>query len=178
MDILRAYGIPTDFAPQSSADNTIHNAILQNRKKIEDERRSNVPANTEKEEQKTVSVFRTQNLTLDNPVGIDPEPVPLKANTIITAGPCDVLFGRGYKLNSHPGNIYYRNIVEEARRAYDTCSRKEKKTETEKIVKAIKKRGRFLRLEGSVWVEVTDENARLKVSHAFRYKGKRMKRDK
>lgn len=91
-------------------------------------------------------------------------------------GPSDVILGRGRKANNHPGNIRLRTMVEELSDVYKTSSKKEKTEITQRMVNSIQTNGRFLKESEMIgWVEVPDEVARIKVSHAFRdsYKVKR-----
>lgn len=57
----------------------------------------------------------------------------------------DVLMGRGKCANNHPGNQYFRYLLEETCDAYATCTRKGEKTQfTNRIVEQVKQRGRFM----------------------------------
>eukprot|EP00980_Cylindrotheca_fusiformis_P000165 scaffold26_cov117-Cylindrotheca_fusiformis.AAC.6 len=81
----------------------------------------------------------------------------------------DVIFGRGRKIQEHVGNINLRRMLEQYRRSYDQCSRSARQDIAEAIVKQIKANGgRFLKRENSGWKEVSDSEARIKVTTAFR----------
>lgn len=95
-------------------------------------------------------------------------------------GPSDVILGRGRRTNNHAGNIRLRTMVEELKDVYVSSSKKEKTEITQRIVTSIQTNGRFLKETKIIgWVEVPDEVARIKVSHAFRdsYKVKRKAED-
>ena len=85
----------------------------------------------------------------------------------------DVLLGRGAPFNKHSGNKQFYEILNNHYEEYNRCQNrfKGKTTIAEKIVRIIHKNsGRFLkkdRLTGT-WKEVSDAEARGKVSHGFR----------
>jgi hypothetical protein len=84
--------------------------------------------------------------------------------------PPDVLCGRDKFSHIHPGNSRYRIVIEGHRAAYQSAPSRDHKTQiTIRIVKMVRGYGgRFLKLEGSNWVDVGDMYAREKVSHALR----------
>lgn len=89
----------------------------------------------------------------------------------------DVLSGRGGRINSHPGNVAFRELVNKHKHQY--LSRETKKLEKVKvadlIVQTIRKMdppGRFLKEDSSSggWLEIGDERARKKAGQAMREK--------
>jgi cystathionine beta-lyase family protein involved in aluminum resistance len=81
----------------------------------------------------------------------------------------DVLFGRGKAIQNHVGNIKFRSLVEDCKEMYDKATRDEKCQITQEIVQVVQQAtGRFLKDDGTGWVEVGRDVARLKVSHTFR----------
>jgi hypothetical protein len=82
----------------------------------------------------------------------------------------DVLLGRGKASYEHMGNLRFRYWVESHAKQYDLAtSSSEKKQLTHEIVQLVKdSTGRFLKDDEAGWIEVEDDVARLKVSHAFR----------
>jgi hypothetical protein len=82
----------------------------------------------------------------------------------------DVLLGRGKARYQHTGNLRFRYWVESRAKQYDLAtSSSEKKQLTHEIVQLVKdSTGRFLKDDEAGWIEVEDDVARLKVSHAFR----------
>ena len=82
----------------------------------------------------------------------------------------DVLLGRGKGSHMHEGNVWFRRLVKERQKLYDTASTPEKTRIADEIVRMVKESrgGLFLKKKGTAWVEVSDSVARLKVSHAFR----------
>lgn len=81
----------------------------------------------------------------------------------------DVIFGRGRKIQEHVGNVNLRKLLERNLAAYDQCTRLAKQDMAEYIVRHGKANGsRFLKHGDSGWEEVSDSEARIKVSSAFR----------
>jgi hypothetical protein len=82
----------------------------------------------------------------------------------------DVLLGRGKARYQHMGNLRFRYWVESRAKQYDLAtSSSEKKQLTHEIVHLVKdSTGRFLKDDEAGLIEVEDDVARLKVSHAFR----------
>jgi len=97
----------------------------------------------------------------------------------------DVLCGRGGTINSHSGNVKFRNLVMRHKAAYkEANTRYEKMSISDEIVMAIQTTtppGRFLKEVEGCWVEIESEQARSKVSQALRekkiYKSQREKED-
>jgi hypothetical protein len=92
----------------------------------------------------------------------------------------DVLCGRGKPFQDHPGNLRLHKIVNRHQEKYLSSRRYNKLAITEDIVEEIKKPGngeaaRFLKRseDMSCWLEVSDDIAREKVSHALRGKPRR-----
>ena len=82
----------------------------------------------------------------------------------------DVLFGRGKGIQNRPGNARFRHIVEMHATKYDGVSKAGKVIISKTIVDLIhESTGRFLKPDKKGgWVEVSDNEARRKVAHAFR----------
>lgn len=75
----------------------------------------------------------------------------------------------------HPGNAWFRDLVDKTMLQYESCSRMEKASLAEMIVDMVKRAGgRFLKPEddGDAWEEVDDHTARKKVAHTFRNRRK------
>jgi len=100
------------------------------------------------------------------------KPKLIKTSDLVReVNPTDVLFGRGRPIQSHPGNIKFLSILDEHRFAYDSARNDEKKAISAEVVRIVKtSNGRFLKQgkQGKPWEEASDEEARLKVSNAFR----------
>jgi hypothetical protein len=89
----------------------------------------------------------------------------------------DVLFGKDKSVQEHTGNIRYLNLITEYWDRYDGAKKVEKKSITAEMVELVKKTGgRFLKIEDSLWVEVSDVAAREKVGNAFRDRRKAVNR--
>lgn len=89
--------------------------------------------------------------------------------------PNDVLFGRGGGINSHPGNMNYRNIVAKNKRAYNLASNKQEKARISQsvidMIHNMSPRGRFLmkaNRDDQLWTEVEHSDAMKKTSQALR----------
>ena len=91
------------------------------------------------------------------------------ANHVGVPGRFDVLLGRGKACHDHPGNVRLRHLVEEWADIYSCSCKKQKTRVTREILEMISNSsGRFLKESDSGWIEVSQEVARLKVSHVFR----------
>ena len=74
----------------------------------------------------------------------------------------DVKFGRGGGTNKHPGNLFFRKLVEDAKPAYLLAKKAEKGQISRSIVSTIRSRGgRWLRFDRhrDLWEEVGDDEA-------------------
>ena len=84
----------------------------------------------------------------------------------------DVLFGRGWPIMKHPGNVMLRNIIDSKLEEYQNEKTKRGKTLIAySVVCMVKQKGnggRFLKEDFGWWVEVSNDMARQKVSIAFR----------
>ena len=84
---------------------------------------------------------------------------------------CDVKFGRGGGTNRHPGNLFFRKLVEDAKPAYMLAKKAEKGHISRSIVSTIRSRGgRWLKFDRQryLWEDVGDDEATKKVSQALR----------
>ena len=87
----------------------------------------------------------------------------LKEERIFVPGPFDVLLGRQKLAQEHQGNLRFRHIVETFRTAYENnTTRWEKTNIANKIVEQVKQecKGRFLKMDGTGWVEVDDSTGK------------------
>ena len=83
----------------------------------------------------------------------------------------DVLYGRGKDSMYHPGNLRLQDLVNQEQDKYESSRKDGKKEVTGYIVQVLRSEGRrFLRFnkKKKAWIEVSDEEARFKVSHAMR----------
>jgi hypothetical protein len=94
---------------------------------------------------------------------------PMFDERVIVPGPTDVLMGRDWAAQLHPGNIRFRNIIAELLEAYENARKREKTRIAQGVVRDIKASGcHFLKLNVAGYVVVDDSTARAKVSSAFR----------
>jgi hypothetical protein len=90
---------------------------------------------------------------------------------IMVLSPFDVIMGRDKLAQEHVGNIHYLDIIETHLDMYDGFSKVEKTELASRIVDGMHKSGgRFLKWDGTGWIEIDDKTARSKVSMAFRSK--------
>ncbi len=94
----------------------------------------------------------------------------------------DVLSGRGGRINAHPGNVQFRELVKQYRGVY--LSNETKKLEKAKIaaqiveiVRNMDPPGRFLREGPVAWQEIGDERARKKAGQAMREKAEETRKE-
>lgn len=90
--------------------------------------------------------------------------------------PMDVLLGRGKPYQEYSGNIKWFAIMEQWRSRYEASARGQKWAISQEVIGQVRANGgRFLERENDVggWVEVSDEKARLKISHGFRHQMRR-----
>lgn len=96
----------------------------------------------------------------------------------------DVLCGRGARINSHPGNVYFRALVNEYKHSYlDKHTRKLIKvnfaSHIVKLIRSTDPPGRFLKqdIDTQYWKEIGDEKARKKAGQAMREKAAETRRE-
>ena len=85
----------------------------------------------------------------------------------------DVLLGRGILCQEHFGNKVLHELIAKYFDEYDSAERNEKSALSEMVMSVVRQSsGRFLKCseDSGMWVEVTDKEAKEKVSHGFRRK--------
>ncbi len=103
----------------------------------------------------------------------NPAKVPPGTVGISTHAEDDVLSGRGGGTNSHPGNRYFRELINTHRYEYLRAKKNDKPHISRSIVNVIRaKKGRFLKKDedDGLWYEIGDDLAREKTSQALRQK--------
>ncbi|CAJ1968357.1 unnamed protein product [Cylindrotheca closterium] len=146
---LRSFGIKTDDIPKSPQDNEYQTNLLLIRRKLEQSRRR---------ENGSVDISSPANLDLSEDLrewGSGPSSY-------------DVILGRGQRSTFHPGNVRLRKLVDETKSIYDNSTKSQKTDIAVRLVLTIKEQGRFIQESEFGWEEVTDKDARKKVSHLFR----------
>jgi hypothetical protein len=91
----------------------------------------------------------------------------------------DVLSGRGGATNIHPGNRYFRELINENRLTYLNAKKNDKPDISRAIVNKVRQRnGRFLKKcdETSQWFEIGDNLAREKTSQALRQRAPQIRK--
>ena len=82
------------------------------------------------------------------------------------------LCGRGGSINSHPGNITFREWVYKRKTQYNLANSKRDKTavvnDVLSLVRGLNPPGRFLQKHNSGWIEIDDAKAMAKISQALR----------
>ena len=86
----------------------------------------------------------------------------------------DVLLGKGRIIQEHAGNRKLHFLVDESLLQYDKCRKRSEKTQLAgDLVQKVKSySGRFLTQESGIWIEVSDDISRIKVSNLFRNRRK------
>ena len=101
------------------------------------------------------------------PKVVEPIPLPkdIKSGPFLNLRSDDVLMGRGKFARNHPGNRYYRKLLESNCQAYSYCTTQHEKTVfTRGIVEEVQAFGRFVQgIPGDKYVEISDRTARIKV---------------
>lgn len=100
---------------------------------------------------------------------------PGHGGLITTPGSNDVLNGRGGRINSHKGNIQFRQLVHKFKHTYLQSKKLDKVKIANQIVlevRSLNPSGRFLREDNvsGKWVEIGDDKARKKAGQAMREK--------
>ena len=81
----------------------------------------------------------------------------------------DILFGRGRLVQFHPGNVEYRNFLEDHAEEHDTAPRTLRRKVAIDLTSQLIGRGlRFMQLTENEWVERNFEESVVKVSQFFR----------
>ena len=93
-----------------------------------------------------------------------------KTNGIRTAENEDILSGRGAGINAHPGNAFFRKLIQSNQQRYANADPAEKKRIIKEIHKIALSHGRFLKhdLENDAYIELTFEESRKKTAQALR----------
>jgi hypothetical protein len=143
----------------------------ENHEPSDEVEQSSVSSNTKKKKSKTSS-------RVNDSEG-DSSCIHPRSTRILRPKPNDILLGRGKPIQDHSGNIRLRKLVDFHRARYLKARREVKSIIAEEIVQSIKdvekgdgeNASRFLRrFEEEYWIEVSDDIARDKVSHALRSK--------
>jgi hypothetical protein len=90
----------------------------------------------------------------------------------------DILLGRGRGHMHHPGNIYFRQIVEKHAPVYNNPDSKQSKTQiANHVATKVLRKGVFRKFDtkSNSWIKISDDQAREKIGHALRYKFRRTK---
>eukprot|EP00815_Leptocylindrus_aporus_P009771 CAMPEP_0116065402 /NCGR_PEP_ID=MMETSP0322-20121206/9742_1 /TAXON_ID=163516 /ORGANISM="Leptocylindrus danicus var. apora, Strain B651" /LENGTH=347 /DNA_ID=CAMNT_0003551711 /DNA_START=119 /DNA_END=1159 /DNA_ORIENTATION=+ len=102
----------------------------------------------------------------------DDNSVELQSSILVTdVGPNDVLCGRGGKINNHPGNRAFRDLIKEHQDSYLQSKKKLKPNVAASIVWIIRERkGRFLKKDFATgaFYQISDEKALEKAQQALR----------
>lgn len=117
------------------------------------------------------------------PMTVLPIPPPPGQTIVMKINTSDVLCGRGGRINAHPGNVYFRTLVEQYKHKYCDPGTKnvDKARMASSIVYTIRNQqdaavgeggegGRFLKedQDSGFWVEIGDEKAIRKAAQALR----------
>eukprot|EP00980_Cylindrotheca_fusiformis_P005715 scaffold1192_cov58-Cylindrotheca_fusiformis.AAC.9 len=94
----------------------------------------------------------------------------LNSYAVVNVRESDVLLGRGRFFQDHPGNVRFRNALEDYRDAYDTARRNQKRRIVIELRQMLAAEGiRFLKqLDGTNWVESDAKAVEDKIGQLFR----------
>jgi hypothetical protein len=124
--------------------------------------------NSEKKNHDNDDIYKQCNKLVHT---ISPSP-PSWGKQSFQPGPWDVICGRGKQTYNHPGNIYFRKLVDEATTKYSQAQTKMERTIiVSDIIDTIRSKGNgFIQQQNkwSGWVEVDDLVAREKTGQQFR----------
>lgn len=120
---------------------------------------------------KTIDIDATATAS---PVPLSPERSGSKGkNFIVLPGHMDIMMGRGRHKNNRPGNDKLKKLLESYQEMYEVGDRLKKTVLVEIIISIMRKQGsrfltRYRESTHGLWVEVSRDKARDKVSHDFR----------
>ena len=91
----------------------------------------------------------------------------------------DILSGRGAGVNLHPGNVFFRKLIQSNKKRYVQADPGEKKRIIRRIVEATEAKGRFLKQDPKteLWTRISTEEARKKTGQALRENAPAIKRE-
>jgi hypothetical protein len=91
----------------------------------------------------------------------------------------DILSGRGAGVNLHPGNVFFRKLIQANKKRYVQADPGEKKRIIRRIVEATEAKGRFLKQDpkSELWTRISTEEARKKTGQALRENAPAIKRE-
>ena len=101
----------------------------------------------------------------------------LNDSVVIEPTEMDILCSKDKSVAKHPGNLAFRERIEEGTASYSTAvSKQEKMKITRDIVTFMQHKygSRFLKQKGNAWIEINNTTARDKVSHALRFAAKNL----
>lgn len=93
------------------------------------------------------------------------------AVVVVLPSRTDILLGRGKPIQENAGNMRYHMLLDHYYQAYEEAKKFQKMQIADKLVTIVHEYGgRFMKQDasGAGWIEVEDDVARDKVSHAFR----------
>lgn len=92
----------------------------------------------------------------------------------------DVLSGRGAGVNLHPGNVYFRKLIQTNEKQYVKADPGGKKRLIRKIVQNVTEDRRFLKYDHNedLWIRLSDEEIKKKVGQALREKAPAIKKER
>mmetsp|Transcript_17768 Transcript_17768/g.43873 ORF Transcript_17768/g.43873 Transcript_17768/m.43873 type:complete len:702 (+) Transcript_17768:118-2223(+) len=103
--------------------------------------------------------------------------LPLAVNTIEPTSE-DILLGRGQTIQTHPGNVRFREWLEEYRDEYERTPRHKKRLVTAEMANILSSNGiRFLKQgpDKKSWVAIDTKEAEQKISQLFRSRRKKQR---
>jgi hypothetical protein len=88
---------------------------------------------------------------------------------ILVPGRFDVLFGKGWPVQTHIGNVKFRGLVADCRKTYEKTGNGKKHEVIQAVVETVNQSsGLFLKADDDAWIRVGDAAANNKVGAHFR----------
>eukprot|EP00934_Nitzschia_sp_Nitz4_P003017 Nitzschia sp. Nitz4//scaffold9_size221794//175589//177369//NITZ4_001373-RA/size221794-snap-gene-0.190-mRNA-1//-1//CDS//3329561082//3007//frame0 len=178
--ILRSFGIPSSLLPiDESGLKTPFDGTRLARRREEERLEERLRALKASSSIKSVEQPETKAVNAEKSGTLHTSPSHPASSRVPAPGFHDILLGRGRLSQEHWGNMRFRQMIEEHQHQYEKASKVEKTVLAADLVSMVRStQGRFLKEDGSMWVEVDDVTARKKVANCFRTMRHRKKKDK
>lgn len=101
-----------------------------------------------------------------------------QTNGVMSPNDEDILSGRGAGVNLHPGNVFFRKLIQANKAIYLKADPGEKKRIIRRIVEKAQTHGRFLKQDpdSELWTKISSDEARKKTGQALRENGPAIKK--
>ncbi|CAJ1965947.1 unnamed protein product [Cylindrotheca closterium] len=170
--LLKSHGIPIDTFPVDVNGNIRENILNKWFNKHQEAIDKDTPsANAQVPElNASACTFTKQEGNVENGKAVPSNRASSASARTVQPLDTDILSGRGRKSQDHPGNVRFRDMLEEHSVEYDKAPRHERRRITTEFTRLLASQGiRFLdQIESGDWVECDFAEGRTKVSQQFR----------